>query len=375
MYTYYIFNRKNRLNIQAEAPIELVIYWDRNRREFKSPNISVRDTQWDDEKKKVINHPRDKVINAALRRFQVEQEEKAELRNTQPDKNFVCFNDFYKVQMEQTKNLTASTLNSHAQTLHFLNLYNPKLRFDMINHSFPARFENFLIGQKLAINTISKHHKNVKVYLNHAINNRQYSESPVDWPYRDYNVKKEPGKKEAINEADMKLLEALELSPTTRMSLVRDMFLFACYTGLRFSDVTNIQPQKDVENVGEAGMILTNTSIKTHTTVYLPLDQLFAGKPRKIYDKYYDPEQAYLFPNISNATVNEALKELQLRTGLRKPLSFHYSRHTFLTTIAAKTGDVFQVKRLGGIQKTETAMIYIHLADERFGTKLKGIVW
>jgi integrase len=45
-----------------------------------------------------------------------------------------------------------------------------------------------------------------------------------------------------------------------------------------------------------------------------------------------------------------------------KLLTFHVARHTFLTHVAKNTGSIFQVMKYGGLRKTDTAMIYVHLA-------------
>jgi len=87
--------------------------------------------------------------------------------------------------------------------------------------------------------------------------------------------------------------------------------------------------------------------------------------------KYLDTE-AFLFfegrPKIEaqNAVDNKNLKIIAMATGIYKPLTFHASRHSALTEVAAKTGNVFSVMKFGGIRKVDTAMIYVHLASENF---------
>lgn len=242
----------------------------------------------------------------------------------------------------------------------------------MINYSFPERFGQFLFTKGLGHNTIFKHHKNVKVYLNHAITYGQFTDSLMKWPYRDFKIRQKPGCKVSLTEEEIKRIEDIEL--TGKAAEVRDMFIFACYTGLRFDDVTGLQPAKMGETI-DNNIHLDIKMEKVDENVHLPLADLFSGKPQHIYTKYYRENKAYLFPDVQNSTANLILKDIKEQAKINKPLSFHVSRHTFLTAIAAKTKDVFQVKRLCGITKTETAMVYFHLADDRFNETLKNVIW
>ena len=67
--------------------------------------------------------------------------------------------------------------------------------------------------------------------------------------------------------------------------------------------------------------------------------------------------------------------EMAEQAGIGKKMSAHVGRHTFLTHIAAKTGNVFTVMSLGGIRKVDTAMVYVHLAEQDNRKALAGIRW
>ena len=69
------------------------------------------------------------------------------------------------------------------------------------------------------------------------------------------------------------------------------------------------------------------------------------------------------------------MKQLAELAGIRKKMSAHVGRHTFLTHIAAKTGNVFTVMNLGGLRKVDTAMVYVHLAEQDNRAALSGIRW
>jgi len=62
--------------------------------------------------------------------------------------------------------------------------------------------------------------------------------------------------------------------------------------------------------------------------------------------------------------MNGALKVIQHETGIRKDIKSHVGRHTFGTLYAHKTGSIFDVMKIMGISKFETAQIYINLSEE-----------
>ena len=92
--------------------------------------------------------------------------------------------------------------------------------------------------------------------------------------------------------------------------------------------------------------------------VELPLDKLFAGEPLRLMEKYdFNP------PKPAEQYMNRVLKVIAFRLGIKKKLSIHVARHTFITYIAVKTGNVFLVMQLSGLVKIETAQEYIHIAE------------
>ena len=72
------------------------------------------------------------------------------------------------------------------------------------------------------------------------------------------------------------------------------MFLFSCYTGLRYSDIINLQEKHYIKK-GNLVTIKIDKMVKTQKPVELPLNNLFDSKPLKIFRKYYNKDNKYLF--------------------------------------------------------------------------------
>lgn len=134
-------------------------------------------------------------------------------------------------------------------------------------------------------------------------------------------------------------------------NVLRDAFLLACYTGLRYSDIISLRK----EHVGEDWT--TKKMVKTGYIVEIPYLEIFNGGAARLIDKYADIGK--LTKEIGcNAEVNKTLKQIFERLDVDKKLTFHSSRHTFATLLAQAGLDINIIQRLLGHQKITTTQIY-----------------
>lgn len=152
------------------------------------------------------------------------------------------------------------------------------------------------------------------------------------------------------------------------------MFVFSCYTGLRFSDVQSLTNRNILKENNE--YFIETRQEKTNDLISLPISLIFNGKAVNILEKYKeDFPQKYLFPRISNVSANTSLKTIALIAKIDKVLTFHVSRHSFGTNLASATTDQFLIKELMGHKDIRTSMIYIHTSKEQVRKKLKNTNW
>jgi len=159
------------------------------------------------------------------------------------------------------------------------------------------------------------------------------------------------------------------------LELVRDLFLFSCYTGLRYSDVDTLTREHLVD--GMDGVCINKKMEKVPKPVILPLELLFDGKPKVILDKYLKNNygENRVFPYISNQHVNRQLKILAVLAKVPMRLTFHVSRHTFGSALADLTQNPYLIMDLMGHSDIKTSMIYIHRSQERINKQLRGVAW
>ena len=99
-------------------------------------------------------------------------------------------------------------------------------------------------NEGLHINTIANQHKVLKVYINLAVKHKLFSSD--DYPYRMFKVKKVQTKRVFLTLDEVTTVEKLIFTENTKdIEQVKDMFVFSCYTGLRFSDVQALR-NKDI---------------------------------------------------------------------------------------------------------------------------------
>ena len=117
-----------------------------------------------------------------------------------------------------------------------------------------------------------------------------------------------------------------------RVAQVRDIFVFACYTGLSYSDVAKLTPDHIVKGIDGMDWISVERT-KTGDRSSIPLMQP-ALKVIRQYENHPEAKiKGLVLPVVSNQKTNAYLKEVAEISGVKKRLSFHLARHTFATTV------------------------------------------
>lgn len=115
--------------------------------------------------------------------------------------------------------------------------------------------------------------------------------------------------------------------PYERLELVRDLFLFAVFTGIAFVDVKNLS-KSHLHTAVDGHQWLRFERWKTKEMSNIRLFEV----PARLIEKYSDPKRETLFPMLSNQKVNQYLKEIAEVCGVEKRITYHCGRHTMATT-------------------------------------------
>jgi integrase/recombinase XerD len=125
-------------------------------------------------------------------------------------------------------------------------------------------------------------------------------------------------------------LKALESKPIRqqRLILVRDLFIFCCYSGLAFNEMYNLSKSNIVRGFDNSNWIMMKRE-KTQRQISVPI----LPKAQEIINKYINEETEFIFPNLSNQKFNSYLKEIAGVIGIEKNLTHHIARKTFASTV------------------------------------------
>lgn len=267
----------------------------------------------------------------------------------------------YEIELAAIK---SSTKRNHLTTWGLLQAFRPSITFVELTFDFLTHFEYFMRSQGLHPNTIAKHMKQLKRYVNLAVHKGYISWE--QYPFRHYRIKTVASHHTFLLPDELSKLEQLELTGKN-YSLQRtlDAFLFCCYTGMRYSDFTSLSHS----NLKE-GNWLEYTSVKTGTHVRLPLSLLFHGKPMHILEKYREDLNSF-FCLKDNSNVNKGLNRIARLAGLHTTITFHVARHTNATLLIYIGANITTVQKLLGHKSVKTTQLYSAILDQTIIDDLK----
>lgn len=222
-----------------------------------------------------------------------------------------------------------------------------------VNYNFCEHYFSFLTSLRPCnVNGANKHIQRLKKIVNFS-----YKMGYVDSNrLLAYSLKFNPFVQEKLTWEEIDSIKAIEPHNNTLM-LVRDVFLFQCFTGLAYSDVKKLCYNHLIKGVDD-NLWINMSRTKTKREFSVPV-----LKPAMdILDKYFircREGENVLFPVLSNQKMNAALKIIGEVSGIKKSLSTHVARHTFATTITLLEGVPLEtVSKMLGHSKIATTQIY-----------------
>jgi site-specific recombinase XerD len=228
-----------------------------------------------------------------------------------------------------------------------------------LNHAFIADFEFYLkTHDKLEHNTAMKYIKNLKKIVHLAIENEWLDKDPF---IRFHCIYRDP-KRGYLTQEELDILKNKEFA-MPRLTLVKDAFMFSCYTGLAYSDI-EILTMDDIKNGIDGEKWITIYRKKTDTRSSIPL----LPPAVEIITKYKNHpdtiKKAFLLPMISNQKSNAYLKDIATLCEIDKHLTFHVARHTFAITITLSNDvPIETVSKMLGHTSIKTTQIYSKVVD------------
>ena len=188
-------------------------------------------------------------------------------------------------------------------------------------------------------------------------------------PFSEYKLEMEETDRGYLTEEELQAV-ANTVFVDKQTNLVRDMFLFSCFTGIPYGDMRLLT--KDNLCLAEDGIWwIKSARQKTKIEFEIPLLDL----PLQILKKYSGTAPGdKLLPMYCNSTLNLYLKEIARICHIDRPLVFHAGRHTYATEITLSHGVPLEtVSRMLGHSQIETTQIYAKVTDEKIDADTKAL--
>ncbi|WP_165045272.1 site-specific integrase [Dysgonomonas sp. ZJ709] len=157
---------------------------------------------------------------------------------------------------------------------------------------------------------------------------------------------------------------------TERLSQIRDVFIFMCYTGLSYIDVARLT-EDSVKTAFDGHQWIMIQRQKTS----VPSNIRLLDIPLEIIERYKGQQtKGQLFPVCSNQKMNEYLKEIAIICGINKPMTCHIARHTFGTTVTLANGvPIETVSKMLGHTDIKTTQIYAKIVDQKLSSDMDSL--
>ncbi|MDE5794921.1 MAG: site-specific integrase [Muribaculaceae bacterium] len=197
----------------------------------------------------------------------------------------------------------------------------------------------------------------LSVVLNEAVRSEFIVSNPMRLLNATERIKKSESMREYLTPDEVKSMIAVS---SDNISAGDDVaaFLFCCFCGLRYSDVSRLT-WADIIDTGEGRKIIM-TMKKTHRCVEVPVSEMATSLLPMARSA---DARVFVFPKY--AVTLKKLRKTANAAGINKKVTFHVSRHTFATMMLTAGADLYTISKLIGHADIRTTQIYSKVVDKK----------
>jgi site-specific recombinase XerD len=215
-------------------------------------------------------------------------------------------------------------------------------------------------------NTSVKYISNLKKIVNICLKNGWLQRDP----FIGYKMNKREIIREYLSKDEIEMVYNKEFF-TLRLSVVRDIFIFSCFTGLSYADIKKLKRSEIVIGIDGEKWISTQRQ-KTDSLSRIPLLPIALEIMGKYENNVKCINEDLVLPILSNQKMNAYLKEIADVVGINKQFTFHCARHTFATTVTLTNGvPIESVSKMLGHRNLKTTQHYAKIIDRKVSDDMK----
>lgn len=369
-----VYNRSGKFNKDGRSVVQVECLLH-GKRVYFSTKVYLYPYQWDGHY--VINHPLAKELNRyifneviKIQRIEFSFIERGKNPTLKMLKNAVrnninvsaTFRDFVVSVNLHSSSRGKHTKDSYSTLIKIVDRFQKDVTLAEIDIDWLNGFVDWQKSQKMSQSTISGRLKGIRCIINEAIARKLISID--DDPFLHFKIPKIKNRTEFLTMDELKRLETVPLKG--RELYIRDVALFAVYTGLRFSDLNSLTSDNIVMESGNMWIVKTPEKTKKSSgiTVRLPIYALFDGKAVSLIQKYKKIERLTHVGN--NAAANRTLKDIIKKIGIlaSRKITFHTLRHSCASLLIAKGVPITTVQKILGHAKMDMTLNYAHMTTQ-----------
>lgn len=268
---------------------------------------------------------------------------------------------------EQRKFYKAHGNNNYSKTIHnliiHLNKFAPNTQLRGVKPSFLRKFLDYLTsdgankyGGKLSNETVYTYFTVLSILMNKAVRLDMIPSNPFHKLSQAEKPQRRTKKKEYLT-----LEEVQKLADTPCDDWrVKHAFLFCCFTGLRYIDVSRLK-WKHIVKLSENEYQIEVIQQKTKEPVYVPLSE---NARKWLPEQGINGRENYVFQFRDRSIIYDYLNKWAKAAGIEKHVTFHMSRHTCATLLLYYGADLYTVSKILGHTSIKSTQIYAKVADE-----------
>ncbi len=232
--------------------------------------------------------------------------------------------------------------------------------------AFITDFELFLRTEKNhCTNTIWSYMMPFKRIIYMSINNGWLQRDP----FYAYSITKEETKRGFLSKEEIKMLIEGSFKKKS-YELIRDLFIFCCFTGLSWTDMANLT-KENLQTSFDGHLWIKTNRQKTGTETNLRLLEV----PLRIIKKYEGcSEDGKLLPVPCYPNCKNGIKVIAKKCGIEKNVTWHMSRHSFATTVCLSNDmPIETLSKMLGHRSIRTTQIYAKITAEKVSNDMEKL--